>query len=381
MNVISTTANKVLELEKRLDNQLTDKSIRVSEVNKTIESSISGETLYNVLTFDAENDLSVVVQGELDVNVESETELEITLILDGFEVYSKSLMLAGGDHSVSIMKALNLASSTRQELVMRIRFMGTDELYVKGYSFFVWGYGESLELGVSSTEPKLSATEKMGRYAICFSLDGNTYVYYGTGFPENLTFANLAYLGPFSYVEPIYEDPEESESVAEEEGGTVTDDETTTEDGESAVTGDEAVTEEVITNLLMFAIAQDGTLYQFSGEQTNISKENGTKIDEDVVSVSATKVKVSDEIVVVYAKKTGEIKYFSLVDGARSEIMTLVTFEEKVSEVALIHNCETTTFLVVGLESGRNYLYSSVTAVAWSDKLSHISFGMEVSFQ
>jgi len=379
MNVISTTANKVLELEKRLDNQLTDKSIRVSEVNKTIESSISGETLYNVLTFDAENDLSVVVQGELDVNVESETELEITLILDGFEVYSKSLMLAGGDHSVSIMKALNLASSTTQELVMRIRFMGTNELYVKGYSFFVWGYGESLELGVSSTEPKLSATEKMGRYAICFSLDGNTYVYYGTGFPENLTFANLAYLGPFSYVEPIYEDSEESESVAEDD--TVTDGETTTEDGENTGTGDETVTDVVVPSLLMFAITQDGTLYQFSGEQTNLVPENGTKIDEDVVSVSATKVKVSDEIVVVYAKKTGEIKYFSLVDGARSEIMNLVTFEEKVNEVALIHNCETTTFLVVGLVSGRNYLYSSVTAVAWSDKLSHISFGMEVSFK
>ena len=379
MNVISTTANKVLELEKRLDNQLTDKSIRVSEVNKTIESSISGETLYNVLTFDAENDLSVVVQGELDVNVESETELEITLILDGFEVYSKSLMLAGGDHSVSIMKALNLASSTTQELVMRIRFMGTNELYVKGYSFFVWGYGESLELGVSSTEPKLSATEKMGRYAICFSLDGNTYVYYGTGFPENLTFANLAYLGPFSYVEPIYEDSEESESVAEDD--TVTDGETTTEDGENTGTGDETVTDVVVPSLLMFAITQDGTLYQFSGEQTNLVPENGTKIDEDVVSVSATKVKVSDEIVVVYAKKTGEIKYFSLVDGARSEIMNLVTFEEKVNEVALIHNCETTTFLVVGLETGRNYLYSSVTAVAWSDKLSHISFGMEVSFK
>ena len=355
MNIVNTTANKVLELEKRLDNQLTDKSIRVSEVAKTIENSVFEETSYSVLTFNAESDLSVVVQGELDLNIESEAELEITLILDGFDIYSKSLMLSGGDHSVSIMKAMNIASGTTQELVMRVRFVGVSELYVKGFSFFVWGYGESLELGVSSSEPKLSATEKDGRYCVCFSLDGRAFVYYGSQFPERLNFGDFTYLGDFLYVEPIYEDAQNLDAV---EGG-----------------------EAVSPNLLLFAVTVDGDLVQFLGESGRVDMADGITIDGDVISVTATKVKESDEIVVVYAKNSGEINYFSLIDGARSEIMNLATYEEKVGEVSLVHNCETTTFLVVGLESGRSYLYSSVTAVAWSDKLSHISMNMEVSFR
>lgn len=358
MNIVTTTANKVLELEKRLDNQLTDKSIRVSEVNKTIENTIFGEVDYKILTFDAKKELSVVVQGEVDISVEGETEFQMTLILDGFEIYSKSLMLSGGEHSLSVMKAMNIMPNSTQDLILKVKFTGISEVYVKGYSFFVWGYGESLELGVSSSEPKLSATEENGRYAICFALDGRAFVHFCTGFPEKLNFNDFSYLGEFVYVEPIYQKVETSENDVE---------------------GDES-TEIALPNLLMFAISTDGLLYQFSGERVGTSLSDGVKIDENVISVTATKVKAKDEIVVVYAKSSGEINYFSVVDGARSEVMTLVKFEEKVGEVSLIHNCETTTFLVVGLESGRSYLYSSVTAVAWSDKLSHISMSMGVSF-
>ena len=111
-----------------------------------------------------------------------------------------------------------------------------------------------------------------------------------------------------------------------------------------------------------------------------MTEADGEIVDTDVVSVSATKVDKSDEIVVVYALNSGEVKYFSIINGTRSSIMTLTKMDEKIAEVSLIQNCETTTFLVVGLESGRSYLFSSVTSVASADKLSKIAFSMEVSF-
>ena len=344
MNIIKSTANKVLELEKRLDNQLVDKSIRVSEVSRVVESYLTETIEYPILTFNTNSELSVVVQGEVDIVTTSAVELSLTLILDGFEVYSKNLSLSAGDHSISVMKAINLVGGTSEELILRVAFTNGSEIYIKGYNFFVWGYGESLDLGVSASEPKISATEKNDNYVITFSLDGKSFVCYREAFPENLNFESFSYFGDFSYVEPIYEGEDENLS------------------------------------LRLFAISNNANLVAFNGEVLGVSEDEGEIIDTDVISVSATKVNESDEIVVVYARSSGEVKYFSIIDGTRSAVMTLTTMDEKIREVSLIQNCETTTFLVVGLESGRSYLFSSVTSVSWADKLSRIAFNMEVSF-
>ena len=345
MNIITSTANKVMELEKRLDNQLVDKSIRVSEVSRVVETVVAHEAEFPILTFNTDEDISVVVQGEADFLVSEQTELELTLVLDGFEVFSKSMVLAAGDHSISVMKAINLKGGTSESLVLKLKHSSTGEVYFKGYNFFVWGYGESLDLGVKASEPKISATEKNNRYCVTISLDGRAFVLYQDDFPESLEFGDFSYFGAFSYLEPIYEEMTDGSLV-----------------------------------LRSFGISPSGELIEFSGELLNISEADGEVIDSDVVAVSATKVETSDEIVVVYAKTTGEIKYFSIIDGTRSSILTLTVMEEKVAEVSLVHNCEKTTFLVVGLESGRSYLFSSVTAVASADKLSHLGLNMEVHF-
>jgi len=347
MNVVQSTANKVMELEKRMDLQLQDKSIRVSEVSRVVEETLLGESRYTVLTFAPGTEVSVVVQGEVEINTSAESEVDIMLVLDGFEVFNKHLSLSSGDHSVSVMKAINILSGEGETLELVIK--SETEIYVKGFSFFVWGYGESLDLGITASEPKLFATEKDNRYAVCFSLDGHAFVCYCTGFPENLKFGDFSYFGNFDAVVPIYLD--EASAV-----------------------------DATLSKLALFGISVDKKLYMFSEEIVGAILSDGTIVDEEVVSVTATKVKESDEIVVVYAKINGEIKYFSLVDGLRSEVMTLTKYDEAVSEVSLVQNCETTTFLVVGLENGRSYLYSSVTSVAWSDKLSHLSMSMEVSF-
>lgn len=345
MNIVSSTANKVLELEKRLDNQLVDKTIRVSEVSRVVEEMMDNEEEFLVLTFNTDEDLSVVVQGEVDIKTSGTEKIDIALVLDGFEVFSKTLNVSAGDHSISVMKAINLKGGTSESLFLRVKKEGSGDVYIKSYNFFVWGYGESLDLGVRASEPKLSATEKNGKCAVGFSLDGRSFVFYADEFPSKLEFADFSYFGEFSYLEPIYE---------EQEDGTL--------------------------NLISFAVSPSGLLVQFSGEVFGVGVDAGEVIDSDVVAVSATKVASSDEIVVVYAKNTGEIKYFSIINGSRSSIMTLTTMDEKVSEVSLVHNCDTTTFLVVGLESGRSYLFSSVTAVVSADKLSHLGLKMEVSF-
>ena len=345
MNIVSSTANKVLELEKRLDNQLVDKTIRVSEVSRVVESVISGEESFLVLKFDTQTDISVVVQGEVEVNTLSDVDFDFSLYLDGFEVYTKSLSVSAGDHSISIMKAINLKGGTSEELILKVKHNASSEVYFKGYNFFGWGYGESLDLGVRASEPKISATEKNDRYALSIALDNRAFVLYRDGFPENLEFGDFSYFGEFSYLEPIFD---------EKDDGSL--------------------------ELVVFGVSADGKLVEFKGELVGVSTADGEIIDENVVAVSATKVNKSDEIVVVYACASGEIKYFSLINGTRSSILNLTTMDEKISEVSLVQGCETTTFLVVGLETGRNYLFSSVTSVTSADKLSHLGLIMEVSF-
>lgn len=342
MNIVKSTANKVMELEKRLDNELAQEGFRVSEVKRDFGVISMPELAeYEILTFTGGNEAkNIVLQGEIRVRVNSACNIRTTLILDGYEIYTRVATYEVGVYTISVLKTVNIAPKTSQKLVLRLERLGGGASELATYNFFIWGYGESASFSEDLPEPKLSGATDGTKYAI-FLISGSVgYVNYSDAFPEGLDAGALTEFGAISGIAPVYRD-----SV-----------------------------------LYLFTISPSGDLALFFGEDASPDFETASVIDSGVSSVSATVESETNTIVVVYSKG-GEVYYFTYDGETRSESQLIYAFTEKILDVSLIQNCESTTFLAVGLESGKNYLFSSVTAVTASTKSSKILAGMSVAFE
>ena len=357
MDIIKSTANKVQELEKRLDNALIGEGLRVSEVKQEFEDELLSEedTCFNVLTLTggATSD-EIVVQGEIKFRVHEATNIIVSLMVDGYVVYTEPRTVSPGLYSWIMIKALTIAQSHAQEMKLIIRLAGGGSASLIRYNFFLWGYGTSMTIGESATEPKIYASCENDRYNIYLSLNNFTYKCFIWDFPENLSIDDFSYYGKVKAVVPV-QIPVVSPLLDYGDGEDV---ETPEEDPRT------------VPFVYNFVIDENGNLYSTFGEFETFSAEGVAVIDENVSAVTATRAE-SGEVVVVYAKNE-EIYTFSIIDGVHSSPVYIREFNEPVAEVCLIDDCVLTTFLVVGLMSGKNYLLSSTTIVNAQDKHSTV---------
>lgn len=346
MNVLKSTANKVLELEKRLDNELfKSDGLNVSEFKKSFENFLLDDfNEWEILTFFGNKEkVDVVLQGEIKFKILTECSVRVSLILDGYEIYNQESYFGAGEFSFSVLQTLSVVPNVNQKLILRVQKTGGDANILK-YTFFVWGYGEHKTSENEGVEPKISGAFNDDRYALFLVLDNSVFVSYSSGFPENLNAESFDFFGNAKHIAPVY----------------LTNPETLNKD------------------LVCFVVGETGDLFMTIGESESLYTPNDV-IDSGVGAVTVTNVFDLNEVVVVYSVGS-EIRYFSYNGTTRTEPVTIYGFDEDVEDVALIQNCESTNFLAVSLKSGKNYLFSSATIVATSSKNSRVLLGMEAEY-
>jgi len=369
MNIVKSTANKVQELEKRLDNAILGEGLRVSEIKREFESEMLSENVLSCVVLSVmggEKSENIVLQGEIKVHVYEATNLHISLVLDGYTVYDETRTVAVGAYTWSMIKTLNIAPEVSQDLILKVWTTGGGSSKLIRYNFYLWGYGESVTLGTAAVEPKLEAVSESDRYVIYLVLNDVAYVAYIWDFPESLSIDDFSYFGEISFVAAV-QYPIASVSPL-------------LDYGDSGGEGGEETEEETRTPpmLYSFVVDKNKNLYMISGENESFSSEGLEIIDSNVSSVTAT-ITTEGEIVVVYSKEK-EIYYFTFDTEIMTEPVVIRSFNEKVETVSLIRNCTSTTFLVVGVESGKNFLLSSATNISETDKHSYILVNTYLDF-
>ena len=353
MNIVKSTASKVQELEKRLDNALSVSGLRVSEVKKDFGSVLLSDELFSTsvlkLTGGTSKD-NLVIQGEIKIRVHEATNLTVNLILDGYVVYSEIRTLNKGLYSWSLIKALTLAPNVEQELVMTLSLSGGGSASLLRYDFFLWGYGESFSLGDDAYEPKLSASTQNDRYVIYLIINNRAYYCYLWDFPSNLSSEDFTYFGEAIAIAPV-QLPVNEVSLLADYGDTGEEVDPPIEDPRT------------IPTLYNFIVDINGNLVMTSGENESFSPDSLEVIDTNVSSVCATINLAHGVILVVYAKGS-EVYSFTFDTYSCSEPVLIREFDEEVKEVSIIDGCEATTFLIVGTVSGKNYLISSATDIS-----------------
>lgn len=340
MNIVNSTANKVMELEKRLDNELYKSNLKVSELKHDFKLiNLIDPIELDLMTFDGTNSSAdVVLQGEIRLRVNAQANIRVTLLLDGYEIYTRIATYPVAVHSISVLRAIVLAPGVAQKLVMRLENVGNGVVQLGTYNFFVWGYGDTFSVSSDTSEPKLSGTtDGNGNYALFLVSGKDGYCYTSTQFPENLEFGDFKNFGAVKSVACQY----------------------------------------YAGALYVFSVTENGDLVISTGTTLD---ETAMVVDSGVNVVTVATVENENKLVVVYSKGS-EVNYFTYDGETRSESILIYTFDELVTDVALVQNCKSTTFLAVGLNSGKNYLFSSVTSVTSSQKSSLITASASVSFE
>lgn len=335
MNKIDSTLFKVTELEKRLDNELNKSGLKVTELKRdfslfTLEDFVEVDMIELSATSGESN---VVLNGELRLRVNQATNIRIKLFLDGYEIYNRIASYVVGVHSISIIRAIALSPNVSQKLVLRIEKSGGGAVQLGTYNFFVWGYGEAGIVDSSLLEPKLFAdTDGNGNYAVVLVANTVARSFVSSGFPENLDINDFSEYGNFLEVHPKF----------------------------------------FLGELYYFEIDTTGEL--------KIKTPSGeVLVASSVSALSVDKIFGEDRLVVVYSVGS-DVFYFTFDGATRSESVRLFSFDERIDCVSLVKNSETTTFLVVGLASGKNYLFSSVTKVMAGDNHSFVEVLSSVDF-
>lgn len=348
MNSFKSTASKVLELEKRLDNSLTQSGMNVGEISKVFEHETlgTGENIYTITSISGKkNSKNVVLQGELkffSFDMSEKVEIGVILMLDGYRIYSEKGEFTGSSYSWNILETLAITSGEAKELKLVIT--ANSEIGFNGYKFFLWGYGDELGLVESSVEPKLSATSKNGQVAIFVVVGNLCYQYFGSGLGENLSLDDFSYLGKLRQIDPVY--------VSNPENGEVV--------------------------LYNFYIDEENALKVFSGETKTLADADLVEISKNINTFSVCELKNSEVLVVMADGK--QLKMTTFNGSGCGEVLEIRGFQENISEVSLVRDCDSTQFLIVALEDGRNYLLSSTTEITSSDKHSAIKFVSEIEF-
>lgn len=353
MNIVKNTLNKVQELEKRLDNTLAQEGLRVSEVKQDFENEELSDTpkRYKVLSLvGGDSAESIVLQGEVKFRVYQSTNITLSVVLDGYVVYSETRTVNKGIYSWGVLKAIHVAGNIGQDMELIVELSGGGSASLIRYDIFFWGYGTSVSIGELAVEPRVFASCRQDRYNIYLSIGEMTYKYAGWGFPESLTIDDFEYFGNVLGVVPVHYDNLVNPVL--DDGGSL------------------PKPEEITPPVYNFIIDNNHNLFMTTGESDSFSRDNLVAIATNVSSVTAT-CALGGEVVVVYSSGN-EIFSFGIFGGVQSEVLKVREFNESVSEVSLVQDCTLTTFLVVGLESGKNYLLSSITNVRDSDKHSKI---------
>ena len=354
MNLVKATANKVMELEKRLDNENVQEYMNVFESSKTFETTTLITTnSYLIATLNGSSVSSPnIIQGEVKIRVFSETNVKIKLFLDGYEVLNRASTYAVGAYTINLLKAVDVAPTKEQKLTMEISLKGGGEAEIQYYTFFVWGYGDSLNSSFKAdTEPKLYGYESDDGCYLYLILDENVFYSKTDGFKEDLSGADFVFKRMGKCIAPIIK----KETIINEDG-------TSTES----------------SSLINFFVDEKGDLYEIYGEDI-LNLSDATFIRGDFSCVSVCEDGVTQELVVVYSVKN-KLYYFVKTNDTRTEEQEIFSFNEDILDVSLIQNCETTTFLAVSLTSGKNYLFSSVTVVDEEVKESKLKIALSVEF-
>lgn len=349
MNSFKSTASKVLELEKRLDNSLIQSGMNVSKIAQVFENETlsAGENVYMITSvLGNKNSKNVVLQGELKFlssNLSEKVEIGVILMLDGYRIYSEKREVSGSVYSWNILETLSISSGETQELQLVVT--ADAEIGFDGYKFFLWGYGDELGLVESSVEPKLSATSKNGRVVISVVVGNLCYRYFGLGLSENLSLDDFSYFGKLKQIESIFVlNPSDNEEII----------------------------------LYNFYIDEENTLKVFNGKTETLTDATPIEICKNINAVSVCEMKDSKVLVVMADGK--QLKMTTFNGDECDVIVKIRDFKENISEVSLIRDCDSTQFLIVALEDGRNYLLSSTTEITSQDKHSVIKFVSEIEF-
>lgn len=354
MNLVKSTANKVMELEKRLDNELLADSLKVTELKRDFGPILMDEFAeYDMATFDGGQAVNnIVLQGEIRVRVLAACNIVVTLIFDGYEIYSRVNTYEPGVHSITVLRTIAIAPETSQKLVLRIERKGGGVAELATYNFFVWGYGENFGLDERVSEPKLSGASDGENFAVFIVSNNIGYAGYYAGFPDSLDSGDLTNFGSAVAVAPVFLDYESTDET----------------------TGDVVK----LSSPVQFVVKSSGELVMVEGAlSTAVDFDSCSVIDTGVTAVTATRVLGEDTAVVAYSKGSS-VFYFTFDGVTRSECMEIYSFGESVVDVALIQNSTSTTFLAVELSSGKNYLFSSVTQVSAGVKSSRIKAKLSI---
>lgn len=357
MNIVNETANKVQELEKRLDNYMGSSELKTYQLKKQLAGNVVGETehFYLVGSYLANaTNSGVVLQGVLEFvgPHEGTSVFRVSVRVDGYFIHTEEITLnAGEKKTVNVIRALPVGA-TQQKFVEVITVLKSGELaFFMGWDFFLWGYGVELISGQYLVKSRLNATKVDDENIAVYLVDDKMgFIYYGKPDYSNFSIASFMPLGDALFLAGAVINKNETDSSGE-----------------------------VITTPILHTFYVDGynELRCYTGP--TLSDVNPNVYIDGVTGLSVTENKDRTAIIVVYSIKK-ELYYFEVKENQVTESVHLFTFSENIVGLELIKNCLSTQFLVVSLESGKNYLFSSVTEATGGTKESTVSLGLKLSF-
>lgn len=337
MNIVNETANKVRELEKRLDAEQSGGGLGVTEIKKEFDNLIVAYDVSVLLCHykTVVSGSAVVFQGQFNFALKEDSDVvkaKLMLRFDGYIIHSELIEISKGKTSFQVIHTLPSATKNEKavELVLSVE---EGSCYLSNYDCFIWGYGITIS-GSYHTSGCVDACYHDQNYAFFLVNDKMGYFYNGA-LPTSINFSvsDFNYLSKALSLSGVFL----PKTIINEEGS-----------------------ESKVWNLYCFKVAPGGYLSYHYGE--NLESESDV-IATGVTHVNACLDKNKNEAVVVYASGKN-IYYFNFDGENRSENILLYTFDENVEEVSIIENCSSTCYMVASLESGKNYLFSSVTTVS-----------------
>lgn len=338
MDRLKEASNKITKLEQRLDNITFSTGLKVSEVKKEFSDEVIASLGSRYTLFKTKKEVgdSLVLQGVIKLFCDSACEVCVQVECDGFVSLVENFSVSEGEKTLSIIKALTEVGKS-SEIVLVLS--ATQNCKLLSYDVFIWGDSESLELE-ELMPSKISADWTGSHCAFCLATDSRGYVSITEGFPNGLEFSDFEYFANCNHLVPVFFDPEK--------------------------TGEDS--------LYLFYIGPTGVL-----SFTKYKSDTFYLGAFSASSVSAVKSENENAITVVFA--TGcEVYYFTFDGVDKSENILLYSFDEPVAEVSLTKECDSTNYLAVGLQSGKNYLFASITNRTLSQNNSYVYASGSVEF-
>lgn len=364
MNKLDQTTSKLLELEKRVDNHLSSGNLQVVEFKESDRSDkiTNFERHYFIGSYKVSTAGStVVLQGNVEFMPNSaateDAVINVSLKIDGYTLFSEDIVVAPSvKRTVSVMRALPVGIVADKYIeIIAVKVSG-DTTTCVGWDFFLWGYGIVEASGAYLSKSKITASvgESLYDYAVYLVYNGKGFLYYGPRDYDNFSRSSFIFIGELRALDgAILNYPE------------------------TLANPDMGAAETIIKpTIVTFILEEDKNLKCLLYD--DISEVFISSIDRDVDHFSVASVNENNSIILIYSKNNN-LLFKEITESGASEASLISSFNEKISNIEVVKNCASTKYVIVSLDSGKNYLLNSVTDLNIGIKSIHLSLNLSIS--